>query len=342
MFQFPGQGKPPVGVLFDSDFGNRIDTILALALLYGLDGKNECRVVGTTTSKPSLKSAAFYEVMARFWASNPPPAVFALFARPVGMATGNKDAEDTPILSAVFSKQNPDGTPAYAPGIKKLTDTADPAPFIRNVFTAHHDENCMVVIAGPVTNLVRSMQLPGVADLASKKVRYIVIAETPSIGSDPASLDQLLAEWPTPIFFAPASLAQDLSYPGAAIETEFSWATGPHPLVDAYRASRTMPYDAPAGELAAALFAVRSSLFQTSEPGILSTGTDGKVSFAPSASGKHRQVSMIDANRDQIQKAFVELTSAKPVPRAPRRKPPVQQQEQLKKKAEEQKKPPTP
>ena len=50
--QFPGNVKPPVGIVFDSDMGNRIDTALAMSLLYGLDGKNEARVVSVSVSKP--------------------------------------------------------------------------------------------------------------------------------------------------------------------------------------------------------------------------------------------------------------------------------------------------
>ena len=56
--QFPGQGKPPLGIVFDSDFGNRIDDALALALLYGFDGKNEARVVSMSVTKSNLKAAA--------------------------------------------------------------------------------------------------------------------------------------------------------------------------------------------------------------------------------------------------------------------------------------------
>ena len=57
--QFPEQGKPPVGIIFDSDFGNRIDDTLALALLYGFDGKREARVVSVSITKSNLKAAAF-------------------------------------------------------------------------------------------------------------------------------------------------------------------------------------------------------------------------------------------------------------------------------------------
>ena len=40
-----GQGKPPVGTVFDCDMGNSIDDALALAMLYGFQGKNETRVL---------------------------------------------------------------------------------------------------------------------------------------------------------------------------------------------------------------------------------------------------------------------------------------------------------
>ena len=58
-----GPGSQPVGIVFDSDLGNQPDGVLALALLYGLDGKGECRVVATTVSKPNLKSAALSEII---------------------------------------------------------------------------------------------------------------------------------------------------------------------------------------------------------------------------------------------------------------------------------------
>ena len=62
-----GPGIPPVGIVFDSDLGNEIDAVLALAMLYGLDGKGECRVVATTVSKPNLKSAALSAIWQGLW-----------------------------------------------------------------------------------------------------------------------------------------------------------------------------------------------------------------------------------------------------------------------------------
>src|SRR5947209_1393379 len=125
--QFGGQGKPPLGVLYDADMGNTIDGALALALLYGLQGKGESRVVSVTTSKPSLNSAVFCDVLVRFYTGEP-GGFFA--AQPIGMATTGKLPEDTPLMTAVLGKT------AYSRGIHKLNDTADPVATLRNALSA--------------------------------------------------------------------------------------------------------------------------------------------------------------------------------------------------------------
>src|SRR5215471_4030481 len=104
--QFPGQGKPPVGIIFDCDMDS-IDDALALALLYGFDGKNEARVVSVSVSKPNLKAAAFCETIGRFYAGTVSGA-FGGFGRtlPIGLASDGKTAEDTPMLSAPLAKRN--------------------------------------------------------------------------------------------------------------------------------------------------------------------------------------------------------------------------------------------
>ena len=43
----------------------------------------------------------------------------------------------------------------YSRGIHKLNDTADPVAVIRNALSAQFDQNAVVVMAGPATNLVR-------------------------------------------------------------------------------------------------------------------------------------------------------------------------------------------
>src|SRR5260370_12321282 len=126
--QFPVMGKPPVGIIFDSNLGHRIDTALALALLYGLDGKNEARVVSMSVTNPTLHAAAYSEVVGRFYAG----AVnggFGAIGRslPIGMATDGHP-EATPMINVPLEKKNADGAPTYAHGIHTLAVTAHPTP----------------------------------------------------------------------------------------------------------------------------------------------------------------------------------------------------------------------
>ena len=173
--QFQGQAKPPIGVVFDSDLGNGIDDALALAMLNGFEGKGEARLISTSTTKSNLKAAAFCEALAKFFSPPPPPGggPFGGFQRPappIGMADNGKLADDSPVINAVLEKKTPDGKPVYARTINKLNDTADPVALIRNAFTAQNDENCVVVLAGPATNLAKVMDLPRSMDLIKRRV----------------------------------------------------------------------------------------------------------------------------------------------------------------------------
>ena len=333
-----GQGRPPVGIIYDSDLGNRIDDVLALATLYGLDGKNECRVVSITISKPSLKAAAFGEVLGRFY-SGAVSGAFNAAGRtlPIGLATEGARPDETPMMKAVLDAKTPEGQPKYANGIHSINDTAEPHAVIRNAFTSQYDQNCIVVLAGPATNLVRAMELPGTKSLIERKVRTLVMMggdfsgspnpET-NIKSDIAAARKLFAEWPGEIVVSGYEVGTALRYPASSIEKDFAWSQA-HPVVDAYRAAEQMPYDAGAWDVTAVVQAVRSkeNYFKLSEPGTVQVDNEGRTKFVPSAGGRHRHLSVDPAQKDRVIQAFVELASAKPVVRAPRFRPPEKKPE---------------
>src|SRR5215831_11623674 len=235
MPQFFG-GKPSIGVVYDASFGNSIDSALALALLYGLQGKMESRVVSVTVSKSCLDAAIFANILVRFYTGEPNP--FSGLT-PIGLSLSGKMPDDTPIITSVISK------PDYARDVTKLNDTADPVATIRNALTAQHDQNALVVLSGPATNLVDLMALPAIKPVITAKVRRLVIAAGPDFDSDPAAAKKLLADWPTPIAIAPPELGAAIPFPAAAIDKDFAWSDK-HPIVAAWRASIADAPDAPA------------------------------------------------------------------------------------------------
>lgn len=282
MFQFPGQGKPAQGILFDCDFGNTADTVLALALIHGLEGKKDARVASISINRPGLKAAQLVDVIEKFYASaNTGPAAQFFVGTPVGLIA---DSSAAVPYAKLFDK--------YTPRIKSINDTAEPAVLLRNTLTAQYDKSAVVVLAGPCTNLAALLSLKGGRDLVEQKVKLLTIAAN--------TLPSELANWPTPIVLAKPDVSSLVLYPAASIEKDFAYNPN-HPVADAYRAFHAMPYDAPTQAMAAVLYGARpkEGYFKLSEP-----------------VNNCRYLIPDPSQAEAIRSAYTQLASAKPVPRA--------------------------
>jgi hypothetical protein len=275
--------RPTPAVVFDASIDDDIGRVLALAQLLGYQARREVRITSLSVSRNNLKTAAFCDLMGRFFGAS----------LTIGMAVDvTPSASVPPMLSAVLAKATPEGKPAYNRVVEKLNDTADPVALIRNALTSQQDQNSVVVLAGPSVNLLGVLALPEGKKLIQKKVRALVVT---------APFDaKLLAEWPGPVILAGEDLGPALPFPGTSIEEDFVWAEN-HPLVDAYRAARTMPYDVPSAAMAAVLYAAHpEGYFKLSEP-----------------QGQQRQLIVDVSQKDRIIQAYRQAVSAKrPEPRA--------------------------
>jgi hypothetical protein len=290
--QFPAAAKPPVGVVFDSGMA-RIDEVLALAMLHGFDGKDQARIAAVSISSGDLRAAQFCDVVNHFYASatTGPAAMFMHFS-PIGLAEGKVGAG-----SAMFGKA------AGASALKNFNDTADPATLIRNALTAQYDQNAAVVLSGPATDLARLLDMYGAKDWIVRKVRLLCLTEV-GIQADAAAAGKVLADWPTPVVTVGREIGVALPFPGESIARDFAYASD-HPIAEAYRASQALPYDAPSWAMAAMLYAVH--------PG------DGY--FKLSGSAQRGSLVFDPEQKERIIKAYIEMASAKPVARKPRRPP---------------------
>ncbi len=84
--------------------------MLGLALLHGFDGKIQARVVAITISRSNLKSAQLCDVIEKFYASATTGIAAQFFqGLPIGLLTGNKLNDDTPILASTLARKDSDG-----------------------------------------------------------------------------------------------------------------------------------------------------------------------------------------------------------------------------------------
>jgi hypothetical protein len=323
-----GSARPPIGIAFEGDFGQRIDAVLAVAMLNGLAAKTEARRIALSVSTPSLKAAQLADVIAGFYsgraAAAPGGGVGGNPTGMIGMPENGAAAEDPAPLPAALLKTAPDGTPLYSSTIGRLLDTADNAVLIRNMLLAQFDGNAAIVLAGQATGLARLLNLFGAKPQVQAKVKHVVIAAgsfpagepDPTIKKDVAAARALFADWPTPIVAVGTEVGTALPYPGASIEKDLAWAPA-HPVADAYRAFKPMPYDAPAAALAAVLYAVQpeGGFFTLSEPGTITVLDDGRTQFTPAVDGRHQYLKVDPAQKERVVALYTALVSAPPAPR---------------------------
>lgn len=303
-----GAAAPTVpGVVYNTGMA-RADAALALGALYVFSTKREAKVGAVCVGGAGLATAAFCEIVGRFYA--PGAARNSNSAVPVGLPDVTPMPADSPMVKAAVDRKNAAGAPQYARTISKLTDTSEAQAALRNgiVFNAE----TVVVLSAPATWLARSLTLLGNRERYQQRVKRVVIVESSTPQPDPAALRRFIADCPSPVFFCGKDVGDALQFPASAIE-KIAAATPAHPVVDAYRACKPMPYDAPAYDVAGMHFAVHpdSGFFTPSDPGTLSVADDGSMKFAVGG-GSVRRLILDTTKKAQAVEAMVALVSTPP------------------------------
>jgi hypothetical protein len=303
-------GKQPIGVLYNTSM-TRPDAALALAELYGFEGKRESRLGSVCVVGGGLETAIFCDIVNGVYRLGPPRNSNS--ALPVGLAHTDPPPSDSVMVKAAVERKDSNGEPQYPRTIRRWTDTALAEAVLRNSVTFYAES--VVILSAPATYLAKTLDLLGTKNLYRERVKRLIIVDTGEPQPDVAAIRLILKEWPTPVFYCGKEVGEALAFPAKAVTDGFAWAPA-HPIVDAYRAYRPMPYDAPGYDLAAAYFAVHpdSGFFQLSEEGTVTIGEDGRMRFARGGVGKVRSLRVDPAKREVGLQAIVDATTAKPVP----------------------------
>ncbi len=311
----------PVRIIFDTDLGNDVDDALALAELHAFESRGESRLLAVTITKDNPWAAVFIDLLDTFYGR---PDI------PIGIVKHGKTPDDGSYTRLVAGMTGTDGAPLYKHRLTAQSELPDAVQLLRKTLAAQPDRSVVIVQVGFSTNLARlldsgpddSSPLNG-RDLAEGKVRLVSMMAGDFRGAghhteyniicDIPAAQKLFREWPGPIVTSAFDIGESIAYPAQNIGADFAYRAH-HPLVDAYRAYKPMPYDEPLWDPTAVLYAVRpdSGYFGTSPGGQISVDDQGVTTFTPGESGRQRYLTADDAQRARVREAISMLVSEPP------------------------------
>jgi inosine-uridine nucleoside N-ribohydrolase len=250
---------------------------------------------------------------------------------PIGIVIGGATKADGSYTKATVERQAPGGSPLYPRRITETSAVEDATLLLRKVLAAEQDGAVTIVQVGFSTNLARLLDsAPDVhsplagRELAARKVKLAVLMagrfDAPrreyNIEQDLPSARKFFAEWPTPIVTSGWEVGAAILYDPENIDTDFTYVQR-HPLADAYRFYRKMPYKEPLWDPSAVLYAVRPGprYFGLSPSGKIVVDEKAVTTLAPDPQGKHHYLTVSDTQCARIKEAITVLASEPPASR---------------------------
>ena len=310
-------------MVYDTDIGNDVDDAIGLAMLHAFETRGEARLLAVTISKDNRYAAPFVSLFDTFYGR---PDI------PIGVVRHGKTPDDGAFLKQVDGMKKPDGSPLYPRRVEDPATMPEAVSLLRRVLAKEEDGAVTIVQVGFSTNLARLLEsgpddaspLPGRELVARKVVKLVLMAGRFSAGGSPEynvardlpAAEKVFKEWPGEIVTSGYEVGASIRYDPERLTADFRYA-GRHPLVDAYRAHKPMPYAEELWDPSAVLYAVRPypAYFSLSAPGTIQTDAKGATSFVESAGGKHHYLVVNDVQRAAVREAISVLMSEPPAAR---------------------------
>lgn len=312
--------ETPVKVIFDTDMGNDIDDALALDMLYKYADEGRITLLGITFNKEEHPASVEYiDILNTFYGY---PNI------PVGRIREGANCDRENSFVAQTSR---DGD--YKRTISDYDALPESAELLRRLLASQGDGEVTLIAVGFSTNLQRLMasgpdavsSLDGM-ELIRRKVKHLYMmagefeqAEGKSaeynIRIDRNAAQELFEKWPTPVTVSPFEVGSRILYPVESILGDFGYVEK-HPLAEAYKVYKPMPYDRPMWDPSAVLCAVEpdAGYFRYSAPGRIRVDDESMTWFEPDPAGRHRYLIAGEAECARARERMVELITRRPHP----------------------------
>lgn len=310
-------GVKPVSLIFDTDIGDDIDDVLALALIHALEDRRECRLLAVTISKDYDLSAPFTDAVNTFYGRG---------QIPIGLVRDGKLRDESRYARTILEAK--EGTRSLYPrDVASGRDCPEAVELLRKTLAAQPDQSVVIVMVGLSTNLARLLdsppdkhsRLPG-RELVAVKCRLLSLMggmftasgrnKSYNFYQDFLAAQKLIRDWPTTLWASGNEVGDAITYPADSIRRDFNYVAH-HPVREAYQAWGKMPFERPCWDLTSVLIAVRPNhgYFGLSEPGTIRFDESMVTHFTPAAAGRHRYLTLTQQQAIRAREAFAQLVS---------------------------------
>lgn len=312
----------PAKIIFDTDVGNDVDDVLALACLHALQTRGDCELLGVTITKPDELAGPFVNAVNTFYGR---PEI------PIGFTRAGLKNRPSKFLSLVTAKEQ--GLFRYPHTLLRSSDAPAATQLLRSILSRQADHSVVLAQVGFFSNFAALLDTPADADspltgreLVKQKVRFLSVMAGAfqtvegnnhyceyNVICDLPAAKKLVNEWPTPIIWSGFEIGAAVQYPATSIERDFHYVAY-HPVAEAYCLYLPMPYDRPAWDLTAVLYAVfpDRNYFDLSPAGRVTLEADGFTRFSPAAGGRDRFLIVSRAQVERAREALILLASQPP------------------------------
>ncbi|HSY42426.1 MAG TPA: nucleoside hydrolase [Candidatus Acidoferrum sp.] len=313
---------PPVKIIFDTDMGNDVDDVVALAMLHALQTRGDCQLLGVTITKPDELAGPFVSAMNTFYGR---PKI------PIGFTHAGLQNTPSPYLALADAKDN--GKLRYPHKLASSSDAPEATRLLRSILSRQPDDSVVLVQVGFFSNFAALLDTPADGfspltgrELVKRKVRLLSVMAGAfqtiagnhhyleyNVINDLPSARKLANEWPTPIVWSGFEIGSAVTYPAESIEQDFGYVPH-HPMVEAYCLYQPMPYNRPMWDPTATLYAVFSNrgYFDLSPPGRVEVDPDGFTRFTPASDGRDHFLIINEVQAARVREAIVQLASQPP------------------------------
>ncbi len=319
----PPPAPTPVKIIFDTDIGNDVDDVLALAMLHAFQSRGTSDLLAVTVTKQDELCGPLVDVINTFY-GRPDVPVACIRSSP---------SKDHGRKFLVLAERKDGGRPRYPHDLDRSSATPEPVPMLRKLLASQPDGSVILVQVGFFSNFAALLGSPPDEaspltgrELAGKKVKLLSVMAGAfqtieankrfleyNVVNDLPAARQLAENWPTPIIWSGFEIGIAAPFPAISIERDFGYVKH-HPVAEAYRLYEPPPHQRPTWDLTSVLYAVHPDrgYFDLSPPGRVTVEADGFTRFEPNAGGRDRYLILPPRNIERLREALAQSVSQPP------------------------------